>query len=425
MRYYRALSSPENKLAIEEYINTQSNSLQKNETVPVILKGKRIALEVFQIPLEYLYYNIKNGRFKAEYLELVRKNGGRELDPIDSKDATKIQNLLLELDPIETRRTAEDIEQRGQWNPGIMTHDGFVIDGNRRLSILQTLVKKDKKFSSMKLARLPADVDKNDLWKLEAGIQLGKDEIVRYGPVNELLKLEEGINAGLSTQEIAHSLYGYDDDKEIKKKLARLVLIKKFLEFNGTPEKYTMVKNKVEHFINTQNILVFIKPFTDNDPELKSRIQRALFGLIQDGTSHLEIRKIREMFRLNSEKALAYLNEIAELSKPKKPETKIQPMTEQEIKERLDDEVTKVIDPPDDEDLDKTSTTQISTKWTRAIEALNVTKNINDLPRLLGNAKENLDGIDYSNEQLRTQQCKVIIKQILRHGEKLRKILEE
>ena len=82
------VTSPENKLAIDEYIKTHTEC-RIPETVPIMLKGKRELLQVYLVPLEYLYYNIKNGRFKAEYLELVRKNGGRELDPIDAKDAKK------------------------------------------------------------------------------------------------------------------------------------------------------------------------------------------------------------------------------------------------------------------------------------------------------------------------------------------------
>ena len=32
-------------------------------------------------------------------------------------------------------------------------------------------------FKFIKVGKLPSNIDKNDLWKLEAGIQLGKDEI--------------------------------------------------------------------------------------------------------------------------------------------------------------------------------------------------------------------------------------------------------
>lgn len=416
------LDNPENNLTLQEYIDKNKDKCLTDERVPVLLKGTKEILYVYNIPLEYLYFNIKNGRFKAEYLELVRKNDGRALDPTNKDDSKKIQNLLLMLDSIETDRTTDDIRQRGQWNPGIMTHDGFVIDGNRRLSILQNLSKEDYKFNVMKVARLPSTVDKNDLWKLEAGIQLGKDEIVRYGPINELLKLKEGTEAGLTPNEIAATLYGFKDDSEILKKLKRLVLIEEYLDFNGMPQKYSEVKGKVEHFINAQNILDFYYDRED-DPVLRKSLKRVIWALIRDGRTHLEIRRVKEMLKLESDKALDWIKKIAEKTKPVSPDSVIS-----KPEKTLDDHVTDMIDnefegsnSDEDEDEDESETCEITTMWTNAIEALNVKKNEHDLPRLLGNALENLDGIDYDSEQLTTKQCTEIIKQILRHSEKLKR----
>lgn len=411
------LKNPENKIALQEYIDKNKDKCLTPERVPVLLKGKKELLYVYNIPLDYLYFNIKNGRFKAEYLELVRKNGGRELDPTNKDDAKKIQNLLLNLDLIETKRTTLDIKQRGQWNPGIMTHDGFVIDGNRRLSILQNLAREDSKFNVMKVARLPSTVDKNDLWKLEAGIQLGKDEIVRYGPINELLKLKEGIDANLSPSEIANTLYGFKDDSEIVRKLDRLKLIEEYLEFNGIPQKYSKVKGKVEHFINAQNILDFYYA-RETDMVLRTSLKRAIWALISDGRSHLEIRKIRDMIKLESEKALEWIKKIAEKSKPIPPNSAVTPP-----EKTLGDYVSETIDnefEAQEVEEDDSKSSEVQTMWINAIEALNVVKNKNDLPRLLGNALENLDGLDYTSEQLKTKQCTELIQQILRHAEKLK-----
>ena len=413
------MENPENQIALQEYIDKNKEKCLTQERVPVLLKGKKELLYVYNIPLDYLYFNIKNGRFKAEYLELVRKNGGNPLNPTNNDDAKKIQNMLLNLDPIETKRTTLDIKQRGQWNPGIMTHDGFVIDGNRRLSILQNLAKEDSKFSMMKVARLPSTVDKNDLWKLEAGIQLGKDEIVRYGPINELLKLKEGTDAGLSPNEIADTLYGFKDDTEISKKLKRLELIEEYLEFHGISQKYSEAKGKVEHFIDAQNILEFYYDRVD-DPVLRKSIKRAIWALIRDGRSHLEIRKIREMVKLNSDKSLEWISKIAEKSKPVSPNSVVS-MSEKTLGDHVADAIDNEFEELEYEEDESSS--EIKTMWTNAIEALNVKKNQHDLPRLLGNAISYLDGIDYSNQELTTKQCTDLIRQIIRHAEKLKEKL--
>ena len=39
-------------------------------------------------------------------------------------------------------------------------------------------------------------MDERDLWRIEAGLQFAKDFRLEYGPVNELLKLKEGLERG-------------------------------------------------------------------------------------------------------------------------------------------------------------------------------------------------------------------------------------
>ena len=228
----------ESKDRIDKYIK-ENPKCKQQEVIPLILQGQKKKIVVYRLPIELLYYNIRNGRFAAEYASLVKKHGG-ELKAEDPNDAKKIKRLLLDLDKNETSRTYDDIKLKGQWVPGIITEDGYVIDGNRRMSILTQLFEDtaDDNFKYLNVAKLDEPISANDLWKLEAGIQLGKDEILRYGPINELLKLNEGVSAGISTKEIAKTLYGVDDESEITKKLDRLELIKQYLIFNGQPEDF-------------------------------------------------------------------------------------------------------------------------------------------------------------------------------------------
>ena len=62
---------------IDEYItNNPQATLPKTHSV--LLDGQNADLQVYKIPLKHLVYNIKNGRFAAEYQELKNKKG-REL----------------------------------------------------------------------------------------------------------------------------------------------------------------------------------------------------------------------------------------------------------------------------------------------------------------------------------------------------------
>ena len=389
-------SNTDNKNRIDEYI--ENHDCEIKESVPVIIRGEKKTLSVYKLPIDLLYYNIRNGRFAAEYRNEVKKEGGA-LVPEKKDDAKKIRNLLWNLNVNESKLTYQDIQQRGQWKPGIITEDGYVIDGNRRMSILSKLFQdtSDDEFKFIKVGRLPANVENTDLWKLEAGIQLGKEEIVRYGPMNELLKLEEAKSLGISNEEIAKVLYGIDDVKEIEAKLDRLNLIKKYLIHIDNPDNFKLAESKVEHFVELQKI---IKAEEDAklDPDAKIAIRNAVFCLINQGIRHMELRKIEKMIRRELHNAL----------------DKITSLTED-----CDGIETKEQTELEDEDYNP-----IRAKLTAATDILDADMNKNQIAELLRRAVVNLDAVDYKSPDLKKAQIKELVQRILDHTKKLEKLGE-
>ena len=186
-----------------------------------------------------MYYNINNGRFAAEYREIIRKEGGA-LVPEEPEDAKKIQKMLLELDLEQTKLDKNDFLEVEQRQAGIITVDGYVIDGNRRLSLIRSLFEEtqEERWKYMNVARLTEHLEKEDLWRLEGGIQLGKEQQQKYGPINTMLKIKEGKDAGLSEKQISDALYGVKE-KEIGQRLDRLKLIENYLLFINNKERYS------------------------------------------------------------------------------------------------------------------------------------------------------------------------------------------
>ena len=244
-----------NKITIDSYI--ENSNCKINQTRTEYLNGEPIVLQGYKLPRKLVYYNIKNGRFAKEYIKIIREEGG-SLKPEVPEDAKKIQELLVSLKPNDTRRTREDIIKKGQTELALITRDGYLIDGNRRMAILTSLFKEtsDEKYDFIKVARIEESISSKDLWAMEAGISLGQDPKSRYGAINELLKLEEGRNAGFTNKEIADKLYGIDDESEIAYKLARLDLMKKYLkQYYDDDENFTPIEGYNEHFIDLQDIL--------------------------------------------------------------------------------------------------------------------------------------------------------------------------
>ncbi len=67
--------NPDNKTSIDNYIESHPES-KLDKTFPISLKGQKMELRIYLLPIEHLFYNIRNGRFAAEYKELVKKEGG-------------------------------------------------------------------------------------------------------------------------------------------------------------------------------------------------------------------------------------------------------------------------------------------------------------------------------------------------------------
>src|SRR5437879_1162227 len=134
-------------------------------------------MPVYRLPINLLAFNIRNGRFAAE-LKAKERDAKRALDPLDPDDAAIIAELLLHQDANATEVLKADLKKVGQTEPGIITHDGFVINGNRRMAILQELHKEEPtgRFAFLDAQILPPEIDAKDLWRIEAGIQLSRDK---------------------------------------------------------------------------------------------------------------------------------------------------------------------------------------------------------------------------------------------------------
>ena len=401
--------NPDNKIRIDKYIQENPDS-KLNTSFPVSLKGVKKILEIYRLPTDMLFYNIRNGRFAAEYKDLVKKEGG-SLRPEDTDDTVKIKKLLLELDKIETDRTYADLKIRGQWNCGIITQDGYMIDGNRRMSIISKLHDDtgEKKWKYLDVARLEESISAEDLWTLEAGIQLGKYEIVRYGPINELLKIREGVGAGMSVKTIANTLYG-SDEGEINDKLDRLGLIEQYLQFMGVPEKYSEVKNKVEHFIDLQKIIAACKSRSYN-PDKIIKIKRASFQLIKEGLQHLEIRQIHHMVNKDLTDAISEIETAGSQLKPALPQ-------ETNPDEIIEEETTYIINEFEEKNKELSPT---HTYFINAKDILDVSNNDGKEFLLLNRAEKNLRPLlDYQGSELSTPEAVSIIKKIAKYAEELK-----
>lgn len=295
--------------------NIKTSSLEKisektDRTLRVWLKGKKEDLRVYRIPISDLYFNIENGRYADKMIQLKADNPSIDIDPKKEKWRDEIYNMLkgdykgsidiggTEDDKLEFNRLKDDIKKREQLDPGIVLSDGGVIDGNRRLAVLMDI--KEMRFNRFDGVILPEDISAEDRWRIEVGIQLGRDQRLEYSYINKLLKIREGLKLyrqtklpkGMTPESmVANALYGVQP-KEIIDEIERINFIDEFLEFFKMSGQYHSLGAHGERFIEAVKIM---KSAEKLQPTQRARLKVQLFVIIKESImNNRELRDIRK-----------------------------------------------------------------------------------------------------------------------------------
>ena len=82
--------------------------------------------EVFDVPIHLLRYRKDNGRISSDVLDYERNIG--PLDEKNEEAQRQIRKFLEQKDPEKTKELKKSIMHSGQYDPAIITCDGFLYD---------------------------------------------------------------------------------------------------------------------------------------------------------------------------------------------------------------------------------------------------------------------------------------------------------
>ena len=198
------MNSEERKIKIKE--------IEKGTAVATgtLLKyqGKTREFSVYKIPLEFLVYNVDNGRISSVVKSYNREHG--TLDSSKETDSNLIAKFLFDSNEDRNKKTMRDLAENGQMEPGIITIDGTIVDGNRRASLLRRIVtssdynQKTKDACSYFLARiLPEEADEKEILRLETSFQMGADSKVDYNAIEKYLHTRDLHTKKFTLEQIA------------------------------------------------------------------------------------------------------------------------------------------------------------------------------------------------------------------------------
>ena len=234
------------------------------------IRGRYEATPVVELPEALLVYRVENGRLIAELEEHARRQGLDLGDLRARQESLEVQRLLHGF-LAEKAASAEGpilqelAEQGQQIEPLLITAEGVLVNGNRRLAAMRTLLARDPQryasFAAVSAAVLPATITAAEIEAAEAALQMAPETKLAYGWINRRLKLRrQRQDLGLSDAEILRA-YRLTDAGRIDDEIGELALAEEYLErFLHAPHAYSLIADAELLFVGLQGQLKRMPP---------------------------------------------------------------------------------------------------------------------------------------------------------------------
>ncbi|MCD0443965.1 transcriptional regulator [Glycomyces sp. A-F 0318] len=166
--------------------------------------GEEKHLYVIAVPVNLLYFNPDTHRVRAQRTLDPKRDDVLDADPWGEEAQDYLHHLLRckpsDPDKVDPDYTAlkEELEAFDQREPGIITPDGVLVDGNTRCAALKDLGRE-----YIRVGVLPEDTSSDDINNVELRIQLRRDKRREYSYINQLMAIEDELRKGRKEDDVA------------------------------------------------------------------------------------------------------------------------------------------------------------------------------------------------------------------------------
>ncbi len=231
-----------NKLRREMIEKTLATYKERGDrkTLSIEYRGVDTSLEVIRIHPKYLLLNHDNSRLSAQLMDHP-KRAIVENDPTSSEAQEVLASLLRRTERFN--KLKDELKELSQQNPGLISRDGLLINGNTRVVAL-----KDLGVDGVDVAVLPADAMAKDFLDLEMSLQMRRLTHQDYTFTNELLLIDKYRRAGHTEKELAKKMgwiRGWK--KKVDEASQLLQLVKEIRKLADPPLSYEIFDSKSQH----------------------------------------------------------------------------------------------------------------------------------------------------------------------------------
>lgn len=206
----------------------------------VAIRGQKVAVKVVSLDPGLLLLNHENFRIHSQLEDSPQKDKVLQ-DPSDAEAQRIIEDLLSATKDFKALK--EQLKEYGQQEPGLISSEGLLVNGNTRAVALRQL-----KSPGMLVGVLPSSANGKDLILIQSDLQMQRWIHQDYSFTNELLFLEELKNTlKLDDASIVKRLgwrSGRASEKKLQKKFRLLSLIREVKSVTERPIPYSFFDDK-------------------------------------------------------------------------------------------------------------------------------------------------------------------------------------
>lgn len=206
-------------------------------------RGERQNLKIVRVNPSILLFNPQNSRIWTQLDEHSKASLVR-----NAPDTKEAQDVVIELLRATEKYSAlrDELKAMGQMQPGVITIDGKLVNGNTRAAALLELG-----IDGIDVAVLPPTAGDEDLVGVEMSLQMTQLTHQDYSFANQLTMMRRFLDSGKTEKELAEKMAWIRlGEKKVREHMRYLDLIEEVRELSPVKIPYRAFDKKREHLKN-------------------------------------------------------------------------------------------------------------------------------------------------------------------------------